>query len=241
MRRSSLLLTLFTLLLVSVDLVVAQNSNENSGINFDKEISDYKDKVKNNPLFPESTPLYNPPLLSNPFTINPIGVSSHALMRNHSISLDYSLLDTKKLSKQFSITSFGQQATYLGLGDYTNMGATFRWSPSKSKFSIDAGGFAGKQHGYMLFLQQTIWGTNLNLNYEISPKFRLSLKGQYVNSSNIDPFLFQNNFFLNTNVGLFAEYRPTKNLSLGFGLLYLYEEMKKNRSPQGGIRVTFYF
>lgn len=218
--------------------LVAQNTSENKGIISLPE-SRYMDEIRKNSMLQESSPL-SAPSISNPFEVMPLSTPSN-LFKNNPTLLDYNLLDTKKLSKQFSITSFGQQATYFGLGNYTNMGATFRWSPSKSKFSIDAGGFAGTQHGYMLFSQQTIWGTNLNLNYEISPKFRLSLKGQYVHSSNIDPFLFQNNFFLNTNIGLIAEYRPTKNLSLGFGLLYLYEEMKKNWSPQGGIRVTFYF
>lgn len=238
MKKKDFLQILLAFIHIPAMPLIAQNMSEDKGIISFPE-SSYMDEIRKNSMSQESS-LIPAVSISNTFEMTSLS-SPSMLFKNNPVLWNYDLSDTDKLSKRLSVTSFRQQAIYSGLGDYTNIGATFRWSPSKSKFSIDAGGFAGTQHGYMVFSQQTIWGTNMGLNYEISPKFQLSLKGQYVNSSNIDPFLYQNRFFLNTNVGLFAEYKPTKNLSLGFGLLYLYESMKRNWSPQGGVRVTFYF
>lgn len=238
MRKNIFIHILLILVCVLDTPLRAQNSVENETLISSPE-SSYLDVMYKNIKLKEHS---SSPISSSyePYDMNPFSTPAK-LFKNNTVLWNYNSQNTKKLSKQFSLTSYGQQVKALGLGDYNNMGANFKWSPSKSLFSLDAGGFVGTQHGYMFFSQQTLLGANLNLNYEISPKFQLSLKGQYVNSSNINPFLFQNNFFLNTNVGLFAEYRPSKNLSLGFGLLYLYEEMKKNWSLQGGIRVTFYF
>jgi len=178
-----------------------------------------------------STDSYQNNLISNPFASMQ---KSNPLMWNHDIS------DTTKLSPHFSVTPTNSQTTYVGLGSYNNIGTTLKWQPT-GELALEGSAFISRQLGYMSFSRQVVYGASLGVNYNLTDKCQLNLRGQYVAPGMNDPFLNKSNMFPKTNIGAELQFTPQKNLKFVTGVEYQHNQLEQKWETKSGGKVTIGF
>jgi len=178
-----------------------------------------------------STGSYQSELFSDPYTRIQ---KANPLMWNHNLS------DTTKLSPRFSVTPINNQTTYIGLGSYNNIGTSFMWKPT-DELSLEGSAFISRQLGYVLYSRQVVYGANVMLNYNLTDKCQLNLRGQYVAPGTNDPFLNKSDLFPQTNIGAELQFTPQKNLKFVTGVEYRHNQMEQKWETRSGGKVTFGF
>ncbi len=178
-----------------------------------------------------STKLFTPNLFSSPYA---------SMLRSNPVIWNYNLSDTTKWSTRISLIPFNQLTTYIGLGEYNNLGASLLWVPA-NKLSLEIGAFISKQFGYILFSHQILFGTGITLNYDITDKLRFRTWGQYITSGNNDPFLNASNLFPKTNVGADLQYKATRKTEVRIGIEYQYDKQTNTWKPESGGKMKIGF
>lgn len=178
-----------------------------------------------------STDFYQNNLSSNPF---------NHMQRNNPLTWNHNFSDTTKLSPHLSLTPINIQNTYIGLGSYNNIGSTLKWMPT-DELSLEGSAFISRQLGYNLFSRQLVYGANASLNYNLTDKCQLNLRGQYVAPGNNDPFLNKSNLFPQTNIGAELQFSPQKNLKFVTGVEYRQNQLEQKWETRSGGKVTFGF
>ena len=154
--------------------------------------------------------------------------------------LNYDMSKNYKLSQKLYLTPYNRQITYLGLGNYNNIGASLKWTPL-SRFSIESGVFLSLQYGYTLFSKQISYGYNWSLNYDVTHNLQLNIYGQHMMNKNKDPFLDYSNLLPKTNVGTSLEYKSQDNSKIGVGMEYQYDRRNQKWKPEAKGKVSFGF
>ncbi len=160
--------------------------------------------------------------------------------QNNLLMWNYKISDTTKLSPHFSVTPTNSQTTYVGLGSYNNIGTTLKWQPT-DELALEGSAFISRQLGYMLFTRQVVCGATLGVNYNLTDKCQLNLRGQYVAPGVNDPFLNKSNMFPKTNIGAELQFTPQKNLKFVTGVEYQHNQLEQKWETKSGGKVTIGF
>lgn len=232
MKNSILLLTL----LVSSIVVMAQNSDESGKVPLFKDSIGFSNDTYKNPQF-SSPELFNSLVLTTLSLYHPASPYTSAF--NNTIAWNLSFNDST-YRPRFLFSLFNRQATYVGLGNYNNIGASLMWMPT-SRLSIDGSIFLSKQYGYILFSNQIAYGASMGLNYRFTDKTQLSLWGQYITPTNNDPFLDTSGLFMKTKVGGALIVEPVENLKLGAGIEYQHNQKEQKWESKSGGKVSIGF
>ncbi|MDR0756881.1 MAG: hypothetical protein LBF85_03445 [Tannerella sp.] len=138
-----------------------------------------------------------------------------------------------------SFIPYGERAISVGAGEYSHIGAMLRWQLSEN-LSLEGGGFAGKQYGFLPVSGQNMFGFNAALNRTFSGRWRLAVRGRFMNAA-ADPGLYQQNLFMNPYGGMFLEYDIRQNLTVGGGVGLEYDRMRKKWMPVGKMSARYSF
>lgn len=165
---------------------------------------------------------------------------SPGLYQNNPLMWNHDISDTTKLSSRFSVTPMNNQTTHIGLGSYNNIGASLNWK-STDELSLEGSAFISRQLGYMSFSQKVVYGASLGVNYNLTDKCQLNLRGQYVAPGMNDPFLKKSNLFPTTNIGAELQFTPQKNLKIVTGVVYQHNQLEQKWETKSGGKVTIGF
>jgi len=177
------------------------------------------------------TDLFSPNLFISPYAS---GLRFNPTMRNYNWS------DTTKSSAYLSIFPFNQHTTYIGLGEYNNIGSSLLWTPT-NKLTIETSAFISKQFGYVLPSRQILYGTGVVLSYAMTDKLLFRIWGQYVTPGNNDLFLNVNSLFPKTNIGADLHYKMNQKIGVGVGVEYQYDKKESTWKQESGGKLKIGF
>lgn len=145
-----------------------------------------------------------------------------------------------KILQNLSLTPYNHQYTYVGLGNFNNIGALLRWTLSDN-FSAEGGTFMSIQYGFLKPSRHIAYGYKWKLNYDITSKIRLSVGGQSMRNGNDGPLPNYNNELPKTNREILLQYKPKANSKVGIGMEYQYDEKNNTWKSEGKGTVSFGF
>lgn len=152
--RSALLISI----VISTIPVTAQNNKEKKTISSPKIPSQLRDSK----LLPEATISFPTPS-TELFKPNSFSPSYNNLFYFNPVLCDYNLSDTTKWSTCLSFIPFNRQTTFLGLGEYNNIGVSLLWNFTNI-LSFETNAYFMKQFGYVFPFRQISYGMGLTLN-----------------------------------------------------------------------------
>lgn len=236
-KKICMLFVLLIGIIISVIPSTAQNKN------WVKEtISLPKKSSQDNAFNPQflSSPVPSPTLSGNLFSPDLYLSTNESILRHNPAILNYNYSNTDRLSDHLYYIPFNQLTTYIGLGEYNNIGASLLWIPT-SKLSINTSAFISKQFGYIFPSRQISYGAGVMLKYSITDKLIFRAWGQYVTHGNNDPFLNLYNLFPKTSIGADLQYKANQKMGFGIGIEYHYNKKESTWKPESGGKIKIGF
>jgi hypothetical protein len=161
------------------------------------------------------------------------------ITRNHPLIYDFNKSKSDLLFGRFYICSNSLKRTYIGLGEYLQLGGALEWKPY-NKISIDAGSFFFRQYNYFSGLRSDIYGIHTKTKYDLTSKLQFSIYGQYIGTSSSN-FFYGNTLFPNSSIGSSLLFKVKKQTQIDVGVKYQYYENKKIWDLESASKVSIGF
>ena len=203
-----------------------------------------KKKKINNPIKPSEQLL--PDVVNKKITlenksIRPFFYSLPSMSKNAPLLTDFYRSQQNPIYKPFSFVGKGEERTFTGIGKYTTIQGAARWQPTRKLF-IEAGGLFSRQFYYSSFLsRQDITGVNGRMQYTLTNRVRLNIRGQYIFQETYSPLPVYNSLFPHTSTGVSLSIDVKKDTDVSVGAEYQFDSKSQKWKIESSGRVSIGF
>jgi len=150
------------------------------------------------------------------------------------MAFDFEEVEFIPLNENFMLSVSGWQRTWPGAGGITSINPGKTWH--SGAWAIGGGGYAARYYTPFNISPEFVAGANLHASFQATDWLKLNAWGQYAhyygNNEQNNPHMLMNPFFYHISIGSSFEIKLNKDFSVGAGMQYEYNPMRRNWDRQ---------